>query len=177
MVTCAVWDIKFPRIRRPLGPKSRLRKWLQPRRDFNFYYNIGILLACLQENLLYWIPISELYIESMMFSAKKRANVIRSMGAAILIFNLQISRVNTLGLGRSLANYSRWRVIWRNLRRKEHFSCFYGSLTFSMVQRTANTFAVSLKCRKVKTQVLQWLAYLVVSILRKKQRVLLTKIA
>ena len=25
--------------------------------DFNFYYNIGILLVCLQENLLYWIMI------------------------------------------------------------------------------------------------------------------------
>ena len=49
-------------IRRTLYPtvhkwslSNRLRKWLQPRSDFNFYYNIGILLACLQENLLYWI--------------------------------------------------------------------------------------------------------------------------
>ena len=38
-----------------LSLSIRLRKWLQPRRDFNFYYNIGIFLACLQDNLLYLI--------------------------------------------------------------------------------------------------------------------------
>ena len=76
MITCVLWDIESRELdRRSRGPKAqvafylirgplyptvhklslsiRLRKWLQPRRDFNIYYNIGILLACLQENLLY----------------------------------------------------------------------------------------------------------------------------
>ena len=78
MITCVLWDIESRDLdRRPRGPKVRvafyliLRKWLQPRRDFNFYYNIGILLACLQENLLYWI-ISELYIESTVLDKRKQ---------------------------------------------------------------------------------------------------------
>ena len=44
MVTWDQWDIDSRELVRRLS--IRLRKWLQPRKDFNFYYYIAILLAC-----------------------------------------------------------------------------------------------------------------------------------